>query len=253
MLSNIRFALRTLLKSPGFALTAVAALALGVGANTAIFSLVNQLLLNPAGIKNPDRIVAVRAKYDKLSLKSIPLSAPDFVDVRNSTQIFARAAMMGEGDFNYTGGELPERLQGASVTVQWFDVFGAKPFLGRVFHPEEDLPNANPVVVLSHATWKRLFGGSSSALGRTIELNQKPYQTVGVMGPEFRWPRQVDIWAPLGLPADAFTEQNRFNESYFAAARMRPGVSVTQANSFIQVLADRVRNSETPGGAYAPS
>src|SRR5258706_446727 len=248
MLSNLRFACRTLTKSPGFALTSIAALALGVGANTAIFSLVNQLLLNPPGISNPDRIVAVRAKYDKLGLKNIPLSARDFADVRDSTQIFSNAAMMGEGDFNYTGGELPERLQGASVSVQWFEVFGAKPYLGRTFLPEEDLPNGNPVVVLSHATWKRLFGGSESALGRSIELNQKPYRIIGVMGPEFRWPAQVDIWAPLGLPQDAFKEQNRFNESYFTAVRMRPGVSLTQANSFIQVLADRVRNNGSQSG-----
>src|SRR5438552_10732248 len=178
MLSNLRFASRSLIKSPGFALTSVAALALGVGANTAIFSLVNQLLLNPPGISNPDRIVAVRVKYDKLSLKSISLSPTDFADVRNSTQVFGRAALMQEGDFNYTGGEAPERLQGASVSVQWFEVFGARPILGRTFQPEEDLPNGNPAVVLSHATWKRLFGGSASALGRTIELNQKPYRII---------------------------------------------------------------------------
>src|ERR1700730_15042890 len=115
MLSDLRFACRTLAKSPGFALTSVAALALGIGANSAIFSLVNQLLLNPPGVSNPERILAVRAKYDKLSLKSIPLSVPDFADIRNGTRIFARAAVMREGDFNYTGGEVPERLQGANV------------------------------------------------------------------------------------------------------------------------------------------
>src|SRR5204863_6817024 len=114
------------------------------------------------------------------------------------------------GDFNYTGADIPERLQGASV--QWFDVYGARPYLGRVFQPEEDVPNAHPVVVLAYATWKRLLGGDQSAVGRTIELNQKPYQIIGVMGPDFRWPRQVDLWAPLALPADTFTEDNRFNE-----------------------------------------
>src|ERR1700692_3215472 len=199
MLSDIRFACRTLAKSPGFTLTSIAALALGIGANSAIFSLVNQLLLNPPGFANPERIVAIRAKYDKLSLKSIPLSVPDFADVRNSTQIFGRAALMGEGDFNYTGGEVPERLQGASVRGQCFDFFGAKPYLGRTFQAEEDIPNAHPVVVLAHGAWKRLFGGSSGVLGRTIELNQRPYEIIGVMGPEFRWPRQVDLWTPLGL------------------------------------------------------
>src|SRR5713101_7548765 len=102
MLSNLRFACRTLTKSPGFTLTSVAALALGVGANTAIFSLVNQLLLNPPGISNPDRLVAVRVKYDKLSLKSISLSPTDFADVRDSTQVFTRGALMAQGDLTYT-------------------------------------------------------------------------------------------------------------------------------------------------------
>src|SRR5260370_12038792 len=155
MLSNLRFASRSLIKRPGFALTSVAALALGVGANTAIVSLVNQLLLNPPGISNPDRIVAVRVKYDKLSLKNISLSAPDFADVRNSTQVFANAAILGEGDFNYTGGELPERLQGASGSVPWFEGFRARPQLGRTFQPEEDLPQRNPVVRVSPAPLKR--------------------------------------------------------------------------------------------------
>jgi predicted permease len=253
MLSDIRFACRTLAKSPGFALTSVAALALGIGANSAIFSLVNQLLLNPPGFTNPDRIVAVRAKYDKLSLKSIPLSAPDFADVRNSTQIFGRAALMGGGDFNYTGGDVPERLQGLSVSVQWFDVFGAKPYLGRTFQPEEDAPNAHPVVVLTHGAWKRLFGGNSAVLGRTIELNQKPYEIIGVMGPEFRWPSQTDLWTPLGLAPDAYSENNRFNESYFTVARMNPGVSLPQANAFIQVLVDRVRQANGRISGYARS
>src|SRR5260370_34667836 len=121
MLSSLRCASRSLIKSPGFALTSVAALALGVGANTAIFSLVNQLLLNPPGISNPDRIVAVRVKYDKLSLKSISLSAPDFADVRDSTQVFANAALLGEGDFNYTGGDLPQSLRGASGQARWVE------------------------------------------------------------------------------------------------------------------------------------
>src|SRR5713226_7097868 len=146
MWPELRFACRTLRKSPSFALTAVAALALGIGANSAVFSVVNAALLNPAGISDPDRILAVRVKYDKLNLKSIPMSAPDFVDVRNSTQLFPHAAVLDEGDFHYTGSGVPERLQGASVSLQWFDVFAARPHLGRVFQPEEDQPNANQVV-----------------------------------------------------------------------------------------------------------
>src|SRR5258708_33289632 len=159
MLTDFRVAFRTLGKSPAFTLTAIAALALGVGANTAIFSLVNQVLLNPPGVSDPARIVTLRAKYDKLNLASIPMSTPDFADVRKSTPIFEYVAGMDGGNFNYTGGDVPERLQGAAVTVDWFSVFGTAPMLGRSFRPEEDQPNNNRVIVLSYPTWIRLFGG----------------------------------------------------------------------------------------------
>ena len=177
----------------------MATLALGIGANTAIFSLVNQLLLNPPGISDPGRVVAVRVRYDKLNMTSIGMSAPDFANVRDSRELFEHAAIVGDGQYNYTGGTVPEQLKGSPVSVEWFDVFHAKPQLGRVFLPEEDRPNANPVVVLADAAWKRLYGGDPAIVGKTIELNQTPYQIIGVMGPEFRWPQQEDLWTPLGL------------------------------------------------------
>lgn len=249
--SDLRLAARTLLKTPGFSITAVAALALGIGANTAIFSVVNEVLLNPAGVSNPERIVALRVKYDKLALSSIPVSLPDYTDVRNSTRMFESAAILNAGDYNYTGSGMPERLQGASVSLDWFRVCGARPRLGRIFSPEEDKPNANQVVVLSYPAWKRLFGQDAGVLGRTLELNQKPYRVVGVMGPEFRWPANVDLWVPLGLPPERFTERNRFNENYNAVARLKTGITFAQASAFVQILNDRVRNNGTRGGAYA--
>ena len=254
MLTDIRLAARTLSKTPGFTLTAVAALALGIGANTAIFSVVNEILLNPTGITDPQRVVAVRVKYDKLALRSISVSVPDFADVRNSSNTFESAAIMQQGDFNYTvAGAAPERLQGASVTYHYFDVFGAKPRVGRLFTAAEDQPNANQVVVLSYGAWKRLFGQDTAALGRTLELNQKPYRIVGIMGPDFRWPINVDLWTPFGLAPDDYSPQNRFNESYTAVARLRPGVSFEQANALVGVLTERVRNDGTRAGAYAKS
>jgi ABC-type antimicrobial peptide transport system permease subunit len=156
-----------------------------------------------------------------------------------------------EGDFNYTGSTVPERLVGASVTWRWFEVFGAKAKLGRVFQPEEDRPNANREAVLSYAAWKRLFGQDAGTVGRTIELNRLPYRIVGVMGPEFRWPVDVDLWVPLGLADGQYTENNRFNESYNAMARLKPGLAFASANAFVEVLSSRVRNSGTQGGAYA--
>lgn len=251
-MSNFRFAARSLTRTPGFTLTAVAALALGIGANTAIFSLVNQVLLNPPGIADPARVVAVRVRYEKLNMATIPASPTDFDDARKSTATFDAVAAQGEGDFNYTGAAVPERLQGAAVTQRWFDVFGARPLLGRTFLPEEDLPNANQVVVLSYAAWKRLFGGDPSVLGRTMELNYKTYRIIGVMGPEFRWPRLVELWAPLGNDPKLYVEDNRFNENLYTVARMKPGVTLVQANAQMNLLTDRVR-SKDGNGRYARS
>ncbi|MEO8660010.1 MAG: ABC transporter permease, partial [Bryobacteraceae bacterium] len=244
---SFRLAARGLIRTPGFTVTAVAALALGIGANTAIFSLVNQVLLNPPGIVEPERVVSVRARYEKLNMASIDMSPTDFDDARKSSAIFDAVAAQGEGDFNYTGTTTPERLQGAAVTYRWFDVFGARALLGRTFQAEEDLPKVNQVVVLSYAGWKRLFGGDPSIVGRTMELNYKPYRIVGVMRPEFRWPRQVDLWAPLGDDPKEYAEDNRFNEHLYTVARLKSGVSFEQANAHMNMLSDHVRAGDGNG------
>src|SRR5438034_459623 len=150
LLQDFRYAIRMLLKSPGFTAVAVLTLALGIGANTAIFSVVNGLLLHPYGIQHPERLMAIRARYEKLNLKSIVISAPDYTFVRDNKQTFAAAAIQTENDFNYATGAWPLRLRGASVSWQWFDVFEAQPLLGRVFTPEEDQPNANREVILAY-------------------------------------------------------------------------------------------------------
>jgi predicted permease len=240
-----------LAKSPAFSLTAIAALGLGIGANTAIFSVVNQVLLNPAGVSHPERIASLRVKYDKLALKSIPVSVPDFSDVQKSTQLFEAGAVLGQADYNYTGSGMPERLQGAAVSLQWFDVFGAKPRLGRLFQPDEDQTKTNQVVVLSFAAWKRLFGQDPGVLGRTIELNRTPYRVVGIMGPEFRWPAATDLWIPLGLASEAYNPGNRFNENYDSVVRLKPGVTFQQASAYTQILNNRVRHDGSRAGAYA--
>ena len=250
---DLSYATRTLLKTPGYTVVALATLALGIGANTAIFSVVNQVLLNPAGVVHPERIASVNARYEKLALNNIGVSVPDFADVLHSRQQFDSVALINQGDFNYTGSTVPERLRGANVTWQWFDVFSAKARIGRVFRAEEDRPNANLEVVLSYAAWKRLFGQDASVVGRSIELNQTTYRIVGVMGPEFRWPVDVDLWAPLGLADTEYTESNRFNESYNAAARLRPGLPFAGANAYVEMLGSRLRNSGTQNGEFAKS
>ncbi len=250
MLTDLRLACRALAKSPAFTLTAAAVLALGIGANTTIFSVINQVLLNPAGVDQPSRVVAERVHYDKLALKSIGVSAPDFKDAQNSTQVFEAAAILTGGSFNYTTSGGPEKLDGASVSADWFRVFGAKPQLGRTFLPVEDQPNANQEAVLSFAAWKRLFGEDPGVIGRTIQLNETPYRVVGVMGPQFRFPARIDLWVPLGLPANSFTEQNRFNESYLGVARLKPGVSFAQASTLMNLLSDRLKSGQTRYAEY---
>jgi predicted permease len=250
---TIRYALRTLRRSPGFTCAGVLSLAIGIGANAAIFSIVNGILLHPAGIEKPEELVAPRVTYKKLNLDRIAMSATDFNDVRKSPEMFPKAAMGNVAGFNYTGGDSPVRLQGGTVTSQWFDVFGAKPMLGRAFRPEEDQPGTNKVAVLSFDIWNRLFGADRGIVGRTIELNQELYRVIGVMPANFRWPTQADIWVPLGLPADAFSANNRFNENYTVVARLRPGANLPAARSFMQVLTKRAEDSNPKLASFARS
>ncbi len=252
LLQGLRFGVRMLLKSPGFAAVAVMTLALGIGANTVIFSIVNALFLHPAGVAHPEQVVVQRARYLKIGLNNIVVSVPDFAQMRGSTKIFAAAALEQEGDFNYTGGDYPVDLEGALVSWQWFDVFGAKPVLGRVFTAAEDQPNANHEIVLSYGAWEHWFGGQPNAIGRTIQLNEQSYRIIGVMGRNFYWPDpKTNLWAPLGLPPDKYAVANTFNESYLAVARLQPGVTFGEANAYMAVLSKRYANARVKRFAEA--
>ena len=249
-LQDLRFGFRALGKSPGFTAIATLTLALAIGANTAIFSVVNGLFLHPPGVTNPDRVVVQRVRYGKLGLTSIVVSAPDFAQVRDSKNIFQSAALETTSDFNYSVGEFPERLRGAQVSWQWFDVFGARPILGRPFTPEEDQPNANHEVVLAYPAWQRWFGGDPNVVGRSIRLNEQSYRVVGVMGQGFDWPNpETDLWTPLGLAPSEFAIDNTFNENYFVAARLQPNVSFARAAAYMNVLSHRV--VDNPISTYA--
>ena len=248
LLQDLHFAIRMLAKNPGFTLVAILTLALGIGANTAIFSVINGLLLHPHGIAHPERLTAIRARYEKLNLKNIVISAPDFAFVRDNKQVFAASAIQTPGSFNYTGGDWPQRLRGALVSSQWFDVFEARPMLGRVFTPEEDQPNANHEVVLAYSTWKSLFGGDPAIIERNIQLNQESYKVIGVMGPEFQWPNPSDLWVPLGLKADAFILDNIFNENYLCVARLQQGLPISNAAAYLALATQQVADDPRAQG-----
>jgi len=253
-LQDLRYATRGLRKSPGFIAVAALTLALGIGANVAVFSVMNAILLNPSGIPHPESVIALRAKYSLADLSNINISAPDFGDAVTGKDVVTSAAVLQAANFNYSGsGTTPERLVGANVSWQWFDVFWASPYLGRVFRPEEDQPNANHEVVLSYHTWKRRFGGDPAIVGKSLLLNQESYQVVGVMRPDFDWPNGTELWTPIALPSDRYFDRNyRFNENLFGVARLRPGVSLEQANAFLRLRTAQEIAAEGPTG-YAQS
>jgi predicted permease len=236
-LQDLRYATRGLRKSPAFFLVAALTLALGIGANVAVFSVMNAILLNPSGIPHPDSVIALRAKYSLADLSNTSISAPDFGDAVSGKDVITSAAVLQAANFNYAGnGTTPERLVGANVSWQWFDVFWASPYLGRVFRPEEDQPNANHEAVLAYRTWKQRFGGDPAIVGKSLLLNQESYQVVGVMRPDFDWPNGTELWTPIGLPSSQYFDRKyRHNESLFGVARLHPGVSVAQANAYLHL------------------
>ncbi|MGH9449538.1 MAG: ABC transporter permease, partial [Terriglobia bacterium] len=250
LFQDVKFGLRMLARNPGFTAVAIITLALGIGANTVIFSMINGLFLHPSGIADPAHLFAVRVKYSKLNLKSIVMSAPDFGNIRDSKQIFSSAAAEQDESFNYIATDHPVRLLAAQVSWQWFNAFGARPVLGRIFRAEEDQPHANQVTVLSYSTWKSVFGSDPSIVGQTIQLNHEDYRVVGVMGPDFDWPQGAQIWVPLGLAPADFALSNTFNEDYFVVARARPDVFPAKTEDFVKLLTQRLIAAR-PEASYA--
>ncbi len=228
MLADLRYAVRQLVKSPGFALTAVLTLALGIGANTAIFSVVNAVLRHPAGVDRPEQVAALHTRYTMFTLDVPDISIPVYAAAEGMHNLVDAAAVEQQGSFNIERDGRAEHVAAARVSSQWFRIFGAQPILGRTFTADEDQPNAGPVAVLSYGMWQRVFGGRRDVVGQTLMLDQKPYRVLGVMRSDFAWPRKAEVWVPMALPPDAFNLDNFFNENYFAAARLKPGVPVEQ-------------------------
>jgi len=244
---QFRYAVRQLANSPGFALVSVLTLALGIGANIAVFSVTNAVLLNPSGIPHSANLVALRAHYDSPpDLGNISMSPPDFADAAEGKDVFSGAAIMTGSSFNYSRENAnPELMQGARVSSGYFDAFEVRPALGRVFTPEEDQPDAGPVAVLSHQAWQKRFAGDPNIVGQSIILDQRSYRIIGVMGPEFNWPNRAELWVPIALPPARYHDQNyRYNEYLFAVARLRSGVTVQQANTYLKKKAQENIASE---------
>jgi len=223
---DVRFSVRQLRQNPGFTVSAITALALGIGANTAIFTVVNTVLLKPLTYPNADRMVDFPAQVSGLanSLHSIP----EFHFFERQTNIFKEVVAYdnaGPG-FNLTGGR-PEQVHGIHVSEGYFRVYGAPVLLGRTFTPQEDSPHGGKVVVLSYGLWQRRFGGDQAIVGKSLSLGNEPYAVVGVIGKDFVADPQADLWLPFQFDPVS-TDMNLFFE---ATGLLQPGVTVAQANA----------------------
>jgi len=235
---DLRYGLRMLVKSPGFTAVAVLALALGIGANTAIFSVVNTVLLRPLPYADPDRLIVVR----ETKLPQFPefsVAPGNFLDWQKQNTVFAQLEAHGGITFNLTGTGDPERLRGTRVTSGLFQMLGVKPAQGRDFLPEEDQSGRGQVVIISHGLWQRRFGADPQIIGQTLALNGQSYTVIGIMPPTFQFPgRRIDLWTPM-----AFTDQDRqaHGGHYISAlGRLKPGVSLEKALAEMKTVARRL-------------
>ena len=235
-LQDIRHATRSLLRSPGFTIAAILTLALGIGANTAVFSVVNTVLLKPLSYPEPDRIVQFRLKSTEASVPSA--SIPDFRFWMQQAKAVddISAYDLGKGVLGLTSG-IPEEVHGVHVTSNYFRLFGAPFVLGRAFNADEDRPGSGKVVVLSYRLWKRKFGGDLAIVGKTISLEKEPYTVVGVTGESFRTDPESDLWIPFHFDLNSDDQLHSFG----AAGRLKPGISLLQANLQLTLAARAAR------------
>jgi putative ABC transport system permease protein len=230
---DLRFGARMLIKKPGFTLIAVLTLALGIGANTAIFTVVNAAILRPLPFGEPESLVWMWGRFSQGNQAST--SPPDFLDYRAQQHSFAEFAAMRFSSFNLTGGAEPERVVAADVTANFFQTLAVKPIQGRAFLPEEELPGRGNVAIISTGLWQRRFGDDPAAIGKTIQLDGQNHTIVGVVANQARLPEDAEIWKPLNFDQP----QMKIRRFHFlrAIGRLKPGVSLQQAQSDMDAIA----------------
>jgi len=253
---DLRFALRNLRKRPGFTLIVALTLTLGIGANTAIFSVAHAVLLAPLPYHEPDRLVALWAKNDKKNLTQQPVSYPNFKDWKERNQVFEQLAGARGESFSLTDRSEPERVSGLRVSVNILSLLGAKPAMGRDFLPEEEQPGHEAVALVGHTLWQQRYAGDPRLVGQTLTLDGKAYTVVGVLPPGLKHPgltlaalppSGADIWIPL-IPAA--NEQNRSFANMRVVGRLKPQVTLAQAQAEMNVLVAECAARQFPRRAH---
>ena len=234
-IQDLRYGMRRLAKNPGFTVIAVLMLALGIGANMGMFSVINTVLLRPLPYKQPDRLMIMWNQYGDKGQRLPRVSIPDFIDYQQQSRTFEQFAAALEGTATLTGNTEPEQVDRAHITSDFFSLLGVKMYLGRDFTPEESALNGPNVLILSHRLWKRRFGGDPTLVGQTIQMNSQSYTVVGVLPDDFKWypppdvrVKDADVWDPARLdPANESRTSNRLT----VLGRLKTGVSLAQAQS----------------------
>jgi len=247
VLQDLKYALRSLRQAPAFAVVVVLTLALGIGANTAIFSIVYSVVFRPLGYPQPQQLVRILGELRGLGAVDTGMSAPELFDFQGRTDLFSGVAGLFPINANVTGGEQPERAEVMLVSWNYFSILGAQAQLGRLFNAQDEVPGIAEAAVISDGYWRRRMGGDAGALGKKLMIDGDPYVVVGVMPPQFRHPgrtvqSEVEIWAPAGYRNLPFPQPARtINMLQGALARLQPGVTLAQAQSRMDAYAAEMR------------
>ncbi len=240
-LHDLKFAVRTLRRSPGYVIAALIVMALGIGANTSLFTVVDAVLLQPLPFGHPERLVRIWHTPPQSSfpgVKVFPVSAANYLDWEKQNQVFGGMAVFSSQALTLTGRGEPQSLPTSAVSRDYFSVLEAKPFLGRTFLREEDAPGKNHSVILSYAVWKNQFAENKDIVGQQITLNSESYDVVGVMGPEFRFPDWAKLWTPLGMtPKEAAV---RGEHHYGVIARLKTSIDAKQAQAAMDTISQQL-------------
>jgi putative ABC transport system permease protein len=239
---DIRFGLRTLAKSPGFTAVAIVALAMGIGANTAIFSIADAFLLKPVNVPDPEHLVVLAEMAPGQTKDTNSISGANYVDWKAQAKSFESLSAYMWDDVNLTSpGALPEKVQGFTVSANLFEMCGEKPILGRTFSPEEDQPGHDGVVVLGQRLWERRFAGDPQIIGRELHIDGKPYTVIGVMRKGFDFPQTAELWLPMAFTPQQL--QDRKNHFFLALGKLNPGATVVSANAEMKTIAKRLSDA----------
>ena len=232
-LQDFRYGVRLLRRSPGFTTLAVLTIGLGIGANSAIFSVINGVVRKPLAYPDADRLMFITSQFPTLNFNKFWISPPEYFDFREHTKAFSHVGAYTTGAMNLSEGDRPERVNTAFVSASMFDVLGVRPLRGSVFTPEQDLPGADPVAILSHELWQRAFGADPAVVGKTAMIQGRQRTVIGVMPPGFDLhDAKAQLWIPLAL--DPSNRQNRGSHFVYVVGRLAPTVSPAQANAELQ-------------------